>query len=101
MSSTSTAVAVFDISSSSVGGAHVLLTTKNDITTTTILVQERRDSGLDEELDIERFVENTAKALEVVISHVRTADIHHPDLIQVVLASPWYNSYTRTVSHTH
>jgi hypothetical protein len=101
MSSTSTAVAVFDISSSSVGGAHVLLTTKNDITTTTILVQERRDSGLDEELDIERFVENTAKALEVVISHVRTADIHHPDLIQVVLASPWYNSYTRTVRHSH
>ncbi len=62
-----------------------------------MLVQERRDSGLEEELTIERFVENTAKALEVVINHVRTADVHHPKLIQIVLASPWYNSNTRTI----
>jgi hypothetical protein len=100
MSSKSTAVAVFDISSSSVGGAHALLDlSSHELTGVTILVQERRDSGLDDELNIDRFIENTAKALEVVISHVRTADVHHPEIIQVVLSSPWYIPYTRVVTY--
>jgi hypothetical protein len=101
MSSKAKAIAVFDISSSSVGGAHALIERgdgeKNSVN---FLVQERRDSGLEEELNIERFVEDTAKALEVVISHVRTADVHHPEFIQVVLSSPWYNAYTRTITYT-
>jgi len=99
MSSKTKAVAVFDISSSSVGGAHALVENSGDNTAVTFLVQERRDSGLEEELNIERFVEDTAKALEVVIDHVRTADLHHPEYIQVVLSSPWYNSYTRTIMY--
>ncbi len=97
--SKSTAVAVFDISSSSVGGAHALVEHVDGKNSVTILVQERRDSGLEEEITIERFVEDTAKTLETVIQHVRTADVHHPSMIQVVLGSPWYNSYTRTITY--
>lgn len=101
MSSKSTAVAVFDISSSSVGGAHVLLEkTHEGKPVLKVLVQERRDSDLEEEINIQRFVDDTAKALEVVIGHVRTADIHHPALIQVVLGSPWYTSYVRTIIYS-
>ncbi len=102
MSSKATAIAVFDISSSSVGGAHALIERDphdENKTAVTLLVQERCDSGLEEEINIERFIEDTAKALEVVISHVRTADVHHPSYIQVVLSSPWYNAYTRTIAH--
>jgi hypothetical protein len=96
----SKAIAVFDISSSSVGGAHALVEhDKNDKTKVTLLVQERRDSGLEDEINIERFVEDTAKALEVVIEHVRTADVHHPELIQVALASPWYSTHSRTIAY--
>lgn len=95
--SKSNAIAVFDISSSSVGGAHVLLENKDSNHTVSILVQERRDSGLEDEINIERFIEDTAKTLEVVINHVRAADVHHPSAIQVVLGSPWYNSFTRTI----
>jgi hypothetical protein len=100
MSSKATAIAVFDISSSSVGGAHALIerdSNDENKNAVTLLVQERRDSGLEEEINIERFIEDTAKALEVVIHHVRTADVHHPSAIQVVLSSPWYNAYTRTI----
>src|SRR5579872_5117660 len=100
MSSTSIAIAVFDISSSSVGGAHALIETKNGETVVSLLVQERRDTALGEELDIQRFVDNTTKALEVVIDQVRTADVHHPKVIQVVLASPWYNAHTRIITYT-
>jgi len=99
MSSKAKAIAVFDISSSSVGGAHALLEQREGDTGVTFLVQERRDSGFEDELDIERFVNDTARALEVVIDHVRTADVHHPEYIQVVLSSPWYSSYTRTISY--
>jgi hypothetical protein len=96
----SKAIAVFDISSSSVGGAHALVEQQKDNRTkVTLLVQERRDSGLGDELTIDRFVEDTAKALEVVIDHVRTADVHHPSLIQVVLASPWYSTHSRTITY--
>lgn len=94
--SKSNAIAVFDISSSSVGGAHVLI----EDGSIKILVQDRRDSGLEEEINIERFVDDTAKTLEVVIDHVRTADVHHPSVIQVVLGSPWYSSFTRTIVYT-
>lgn len=101
MSSKATAIAVFDISSSSVGGAHALISkNNNDSTNVVLLVQDRRDTGLEDELNIERFVNDTARALEVVVDHVRTADVHHPEYIQVVLASPWYSTHTRTVSYS-
>ncbi|MEO5646215.1 MAG: hypothetical protein ABIO57_03925 [Candidatus Paceibacterota bacterium] len=98
MASQATPIAVFDISSSSVGGAHALVSRNSSgQNAVTILVQERRDSGLDDELNIERFVEDTTKALEVVIDHVRTADVHHPEAIQILLSSPWYVAHTRTI----
>ncbi len=98
MASQATPIAVFDISSSSVGGAHALVSrNSSDNVAVTMLVQDRRDSGLDDELNVERFVEETTKALDVVIDHVRTADVHHPESIQVLLSSPWYVSHTRTI----
>ncbi len=99
MASQATPIAVFDISSSSVGGAHALLGSINNKTSVRLMVQDRRDSGLDEELNIVRFVDDTAKALEVVIDHVRNGDVHHPEAIQVVLGSPWYTSHTRTITY--
>ncbi|MDB5188454.1 MAG: hypothetical protein JWM92_52 [Candidatus Nomurabacteria bacterium] len=108
MSSKATAIAVFDISSSSVGGAHALIqknplprnAAEGQIPTTkvSLLVQDRRDTGLEEELNIEHFVNDTARSLEAVIDHVRNGDVHHPDVIQVVLASPWYSTHIRTIS---
>jgi hypothetical protein len=97
MATQATPIAVFDISSSSVGGAHALVGFADNKTTVRLMVQERRDSGLEEEINIERFVDDTAKALEVVIAHVRNADVHHPQAIQVLLGSPWYTSHTRTI----
>ncbi len=98
--STSKAIAVFDISSSSVGGAHALIEQGSNHTNVTLLVQDRRDSGFEEELDIERFVNDTARTLETVIDHVRTGDVHHPDYIQVTLSSPWYTAVTRTITYS-
>jgi hypothetical protein len=85
--------AVYDISSSSVAGAHVLRTD----TTPVVLASARSDAPLQEEMDMERFVEEGVKHLGDVVVRIKNADVHHPSHIQVVLASPWYSSQTRTV----
>ncbi len=97
-----TPVAVFDISSSSVGGAHVLV--KNDAKVATerkpvILATGRIDAPLVEDLDMERFVQTTVHNIQAVASNLQKADVHSPKFIQLVLASPWYVSQTRTISY--
>lgn len=85
--------AVYDVSSSSVAGAHVLRSADTPV----ILASFRSDAPLQEEKDMQRFVEEGVKHLTDIVARVRAADVHHPDHIQVVLASPWYSSQTRTI----
>lgn len=90
--------AVFDISSSSVAGAHVL--SKNDATTKAVfLASSRSDAVSREEMDIKRFLEDTLVNLEIVIKNIQKADVHHPPYIQVALSSPWYRSQTRSITY--
>jgi len=106
MSSKSAAVipvAVFDISSSSVGGAHALVkkgAQGDNKEIVSILSQSRVDSSLQEDINIERFVAETLKGIESVATTIRKEDVHHPEYIQIVLASPWYSSQTRTITYT-
>ncbi len=90
--------AVYDISSSSVAGAHVLAhTTDKGSITATFLASVRIDAPLQEDMEIKRFVDDTVKHLEMVVTRIGKADVHHPTSIQLVLASPWYRSQTRTI----
>lgn len=98
-------VAIFDISSSSVGGAHALI--KKPLHGTVplsekvaILAQSRALAPLQEELNIERFVAEALKGLQTVATAIRKQDVHHPQYIQIVLASPWYTSQTRTITYS-
>ncbi|MDQ5930904.1 MAG: hypothetical protein QG674_68 [Patescibacteria group bacterium] len=93
-------VAVFDISSSSIGGAHVLVPShfeKND--KVSVLASLRNISEPKEDLNIEKFVNDSILNLENTISTIKKADNHHPKHIQVLLASPWFVSQTRTISY--
>lgn len=96
-----TPVAVFDISSSSVAGAHTLIPKSADNTdaTISILASTRLFSELKEEITIERFVEQSIAQLAKVITTLKKADNHHPKYIQVLLASPWFMSQTRTITY--
>lgn len=85
--------AVFDISSSSVAGAHIL----SEGTKAIMLASARADAPLQEDINVKRFVDDTVKHLESITGRIRKADVHHPTSIQVVLASPWYSSQTRTI----
>lgn len=91
-------VAVFDISSSSVAGAHVLVPKSGDNTTkVSILASSRLLSQPKEELTIERFIDGTITQLEKTITLLKKADNHTPEHIQVLLASPWFVSQTRSI----
>lgn len=85
--------AVYDLSSSSVAGAHILRTD----TTPVMLASARRHAQLQGDLNVQRFVEEEVKHLSDVITKVKAKDLHHPSHIQVILASPWYSSQTRTI----
>lgn len=93
-------VAVFDISSGSVGGAHALIR-KGDASDTNkvlLLSQKRFNSALQEELTIDRFIDDTLKNIESVASTLQKQSPHHiPEFVQIVLASPWYSSQTRHI----
>jgi hypothetical protein len=80
-------VAIFDISSSSVGGAHALITKAANteiplVEKVAILAQARSEAPLQTELNIERFVAEALKGLETVATAVRKADVHHPNIFR-------------------
>jgi cell division ATPase FtsA len=89
-------VAVFDISSSSVAGAHAIAHRTIEAPMT-ILASSRVDAPLMEDLDMKRFVDTTIHNIDSVAQKLRMADVHAPKHLQLVLASPWYISQTRTI----
>lgn len=94
-------IAVFDISSSSVAGAHILLPKGENVqkTKASVLAHARGHAELKEDITIERFVEQTIDQLEKVVTMLKKVDNHKPEYIQVLLASPWFVSQTRTISY--
>lgn len=95
-------IAVFDISSSSVAGAHALIPKHEDASTTSVslLASTRILTEPREDIDIERFVENTKTTLASVLTTLQKADAHRPEAIHVLLASPWFVSQTRTITYS-
>ncbi len=95
-------VAVFDISSSSVAGAHALVPkgSLSKETKVSFLASTRTLSEPREDLNIERFVADTVAGLEATITTLKKADAHKPDYIQILLASPWFVSQSRTITYS-
>ncbi len=95
-------VAVFDISSSSVAGAHVLIPKGVDSSTTkvSLLASTRLLFEPKEDINIERFVETTMTGIQSLISTLQKADAHIPRSVHILLASPWFVSQTRTIVYS-
>jgi cell division ATPase FtsA len=87
-------VLVFDVGSSSVGGA-LFWMQKSGIPK--IIFSIRAPITLEETVDSERFLALTAKALEEVANKISTKGLGAPKKVFCVLSSPWYASQTRTI----
>ncbi|MBY0376483.1 hypothetical protein K2P96_00730, partial [Patescibacteria group bacterium] len=88
-------VMVFDVGSSSVGGA---LFKVQESGVPRIILSLREPIVLEAELNEDRFLAQTAKALEILAGKIATKGIGAPKKIFCVLSSPWYASQTRTIS---
>jgi len=85
---------VFDIGSSSIGGA-VFEVQKAGIPK--IILSVREPIILEEKINIDRFLFLTIKSLEIVASRICMMGVGKPSKIFCVLSSPWYASQTRTI----
>lgn len=96
-----TPIAVFDISSGSVAGAHALVhKSHNQHSMASLLASSRSFTKPKEDLDIKRFVDNTLEQMDAVIAKLHKADNHKPKEIHVLLSSPWFISQTRNIVYS-
>lgn len=87
-------VLVFDIGSSSVGGA-LFYMGKRDIPK--IVFSIREPIPTEEELDVDRFLFLTLKALKLVVETISKKGYGAPKRTFCILSSPWYASQVRIV----
>ena len=87
-------ILVFDIGSSSVGGA-LFYMQKSGIPK--IIFSIREMIALEEEFDFGRFLSLTMKTLGVVANKISMAGLGAPNKIFCVLSSPWYASQNRII----
>jgi hypothetical protein len=88
-------VMVFDVGSSSVGGALFYVQNSG---VPKIIFSVREAITLEKEIDPERFLSLTTKSLEVVVGKILSKGVGAPKKIFCVLSSPWYASQTRTIN---
>lgn len=88
-------ILVFNIGSSSVGGAFFFAPSSG---IPKIIFSVREPVVIEEKVEIERFLSLTLKSLEVVADKIYRAGLGAPSKIFCVLSSPWYVSETRIIS---
>ena len=88
-------VAVFDIGSSSVGGA---LLEMNKSGAPKIIYSIREPILLEENINADRFLFLTLKSFDFVANKIATLGLGAPKNFFCVLSSPWYASQIRTIS---
>ncbi len=90
-------VLVFDIGSSSVGGAFFRLQ-ENGIPK--IIFTVREPIILEENIDVDRFLALTVQSLGVLTEKMFKSAVGAPSRIFCILSSPWYVSQTRIINLT-
>src|SRR3989344_28871 len=85
---------VFDIGSSSVGGA-LFRVEKSGIPK--IIITVREPITLGKSFDVDRFLSLTIKSLDVVVEKIYKAGLGAPSRFFCVLSSPWHVSQTRVI----
>ncbi|MEK7190310.1 MAG: hypothetical protein AAB661_00920 [Patescibacteria group bacterium] len=88
-------VLVFDLGSSSVGGA-LFWAQKSGIPK--IIFSIREPIVLEEKIDTDRFLFLATQTLKIVVDKIYAAGLGAPQHIFCILSSPWYVSQTRVIN---
>lgn len=89
-------VLLFDIGSSSVGGAFLKIQKSG---TPKIVFSIREPIPFKDEMNVDQFLALTVEALEIVAKKAYMAGLGAPTKIFCTLASPWYVSQTRIINY--
>lgn len=92
-------ITVIDISSSSIGALHAIVTKSSTDSKSTVLNITRGHVLPQEHFDYNHFFETTVKELESVLDTICFNNPHKPKAIEILLSSPWFISQTRTIVH--
>ncbi len=87
-------VALFDIGTSSVGGALIVKDNKN---IPTIIFSVREPIKITENFDFDRFFSYTMQSIQKVAHKINLSGLGVPNKIYCTLSSPWYASQTRSI----
>ena len=85
---------VFDVGSSSVGGA-LFWMRKSGVPK--IIFSYREPIVLEKKIDIDKFLSLTINSLETVVNKIHMSGLGAPKVIFCTLSSPWYVSQTRVI----
>lgn len=92
--SKTTIVAVYDVSSCAVSGAHAILGPGREIQ---ITAQQHSHTPFVTDINAARLLDQSVAALTKTVAAIQKETRHHPEHVQLVLSSPWYFSQTRQI----
>ncbi len=94
-------VALFDIGSSVVGGAHALIPSQDAVSQNTIITSTiRQHLQYDETVPLKVHFKKVLDTFRDVAQYVQSHDIHNPDSVRVMLGAPWITSETKIIEYT-
>lgn len=96
-----TTVALFDIGSHSIGGAHLLIPKDNNKEGKGIVSSfSRYETVYSDVTDIRIYLKKVLDSVKKVAHTIQSSDIHVPEAVYVLLRAPWVSSETKTIVYT-
>jgi hypothetical protein len=96
-----TTVALFDVGSHSIGGAHLLIPrNEKNISGGIVSSFSRYETAYSDITDIKMYLKKVLDAVKKVAHTIQSSDIHVPEAVYVLLRAPWVSSETKTILYT-
>jgi hypothetical protein len=94
-------VALFDIGSHSLGGAHLLIPkNENSFSKGIISSLSRYETEYSDIVDVKIHLKKVLDAVKKVAHTIQSSDIHVPEAVYILLRAPWVSSEAKTITYT-
>ena len=94
-----TTVALFDIGSHSIGGAHLLIPKNEKKEKGVISSFSRYESIYSDASDVKMYLEKVLDSVGKIAHSIQSSDIHTAETVYVLLRAPWVSSETKMITY--
>lgn len=95
-----TTVALFDIGSHSIGGAHILVPHNKEKKEIVVTSFSRYETNYSDISDIKMYLKKALDSVEKIAHTIQSSDIHTPEAVYVLLRAPWVSSQTKIITYS-